>query len=443
MSNSREIALKILMRIEDGAYSNLILDSELSRHELSDLDKSYITRVIYGVVTYKLTLDYIIKKNSKIRLKKISQSILNILRLGIFEIYYMDKIPVSATCNEYVKLARKYGHNASSGFVNAILRNLSKKDLEANFEGLEGIELLSIKYSCPVWLVEKWSKQFGDIEELKKENNEKTDTCIRVNTLKTNRKELKQKLIDKGYEVRDGRIADILYIKKLKGLLSEELFNNGNFVVQDEAPAVIAHILQPKEGEKILDICSAPGGKTTHIAQLMNDNGEIVATDIHEHRVGLVEQLAEKLGVKSIKAQCMDATEYNPEFEEKFDGIVADVPCSGLGVIRKKPEIKWTANEEEKTDLVEIQMAILNNAKRYLKKGGRVVYSTCTLNLEENENIVKMFLEENKDFKIKNVEEYIPEELKSSIRPEGWLIFLPNQEKTDGFFACVLEKKNS
>ena len=441
MSNSREIALKILMRIEEGAYSNLILDSELSRHELSDLDKSYITRVIYGVVTYKLTLDYIIKKNSKIRLKKISPSILNILRLGIFEIYYMDKIPVSATCNEYVKLARKYGHNASSGFVNAILRNLSKKDLKTNFEGLEGNELLSIKYSCPLWLVEKWSKQFGDIEELLKANNEKTDTCIRVNTLKNSREELKQKLIDKGYEVSDGKIVDILYIKKLKGLLSEELFNEGYFVVQDEAPAIIAHILQPKENEEILDICSAPGGKTTHIAQLMNDKGEIIATDIHEHRVGLVQQLAEKLGIKSIKTECMDATEYNPEFEEKFDGIVADVPCSGLGVIRKKPEIKWTATEEEINDLVEIQKAILNNAKRYLKKGGRLVYSTCTTTIEENENMVKWFLEENKEFKVKNIAGYIPDKLKSIIVSEGWLLFMPNKEGTDGFFACVLEKE--
>lgn len=440
MSNSREIALKILMRIEEGAYSNLILDSELSRHELSDLDKSYITRVIYGVVTYKLTLDYIIRKNSKIRLKKISQSILNILRLGIFEIYYMDKIPVSATCNEYVKLARKYGHNASSGFVNAILRNLSKKELEVNFEGLEGNELLSVKYSCPLWLVEKWSKQFGDIEELLKANNEKTDTCIRVNTLKITREELKQELLDRGYEVSDGRIEDILYIKKLKGLLSEELFNDGYFVVQDEAPAIIAHILDPKEGEKIIDICSAPGGKTTHIAQLMSDKGEIVATDIHEHRVGLVEQLAKKLSIKSIKAECMDATEYHSEFEGMFDGIVADVPCSGLGVIRKKPEIKWTAKEEEIKDLVGIQKAILNNAKRYLKKGGRLVYSTCTNNEEENENIVKWFLQENKEFKIRKVDDLIPEGLKSSIRSEGWMLFLPSQENTDGFFACVLEK---
>lgn len=440
MSNSREIALKILMRIEDGAYSNLILDSELSRHELSDLDKSYITRVIYGVITYKLTLDYIVKKNSKIRLKKISQSILNILRLGIFEIYYMDKIPASATCNEYVKLARKYGHSASSGFVNAILRNLSKKELEANFEGLEGEELLAVKYSCPLWLVEKWLKQFGNIEDLLRSNNEKTDSCIRVNTLKISREELKQKLIDKGYDVSDGRVGDILYIKKLKGLLSEDLFNDGYFVVQDEAPAVIAHLLNPKEGEKILDICSAPGGKTTHVAQLMNDNGEIIATDIHEHRVGLVEQLSEKLGIKSIKTECLDATEYKPEFEEMFDGIVADVPCSGLGVIRKKPEIKWTANEEEIKDLVAIQKAILNNAKRYLKKGGRLVYSTCTITAEENENIVKWFLEENKEFKVRNIEEDIPEELKSTIKPQGWMLFLPNQEKTDGFFACVLEK---
>lgn len=440
MSNSREIALKILMRIEDGAYSNLILDSELSRHSLSDLDKAYVTRMIYGVVTYKLTLDYIIKKSSKIRLKKISQSILNILRLGIYELYYMDKIPVSATCNEYVKLSRKYGHNASSGFVNAILRNLSKKEIEANFEGLEGNELLSVKYSCPLWLVEKWSKQYANIEDLLKANNEKTDTCIRVNTLKITREELENKLIENGYEVEDGRIGDILYIKKLKGLLSEELFNEGYFVVQDEAPSIIAHILEPKEGEKILDICSAPGGKTTHIAQLMNDNGEIIATDIHEHRVGLVEQLAEKLGIKSIKAECMDATVYNNEFEEKFDGIVADVPCSGLGVIRKKPEIKWTVSEDEISELVDIQKAILNNAKRYLKKGGRLVYSTCTNTIDENENLVKWFLEENKEFKIKNIDKCIPIELKSALKPEGWLSFLPNQEKTDGFFACVFEK---
>lgn len=441
--NAREVSLKILLEYEKAeAYSNLLLDSELKKVELSDVDKAFTTRLVYGVITYIRTLDYIISKLSKVKIKKISKPIINILRLGLYQIYYLDKIPNSAVVNESVKLAKKYGHQASANFVNALLRNAGKKQKDDFFAEIkEEKERLAIYYSYPEWIVDLYIKQYGleRTRNILKANEEELIDCIRVNTLKITREELLEKLKD--FDVKEGRMKDIIYTTDIKRLLASEYFREGLFTVQDEAPSLVGHIINPQEGDVILDICAAPGGKTTHLAQLSNDKSKITAFELHEHRCKLIENLAQRLGIKSIEVEQHDATIFDEKLVEKFDKIVADVPCSGLGVIRRKPDIKWNTKEEDIEELTQIQYKILVNASKYLKKGGTLVYSTCTNNKKENDDIVNKFLEENKEFKISKIDN-IPEDFIKDVHNEGMLELAPDKNKCDGFFICKLIKMN-
>lgn len=366
MNNSREVALHILMKIEENkAFSNILLNSELKRAEINDLDKMFVTQLVYGVVANKYAIDHIIKKSSKIKFNKISVPILNILRLGVFQIYYLDKIPVSATCNESVKLSKKYGHISSANFVNAVLRNISRKNKDEFFEDIkDSLEYLSIYYSYPKWIIETWIKQFGKdgTTELLKANEKVDFECVRVNTIKANRDELLRRF--DGSE--KGKLSDVFYVKNVKDVLSSDEFKNGLVTLQDEAPALVAHLLSPKEKEEILDICAAPGGKTTHVAGLVNDNANIIAVELYPKRAELIEETARRLGINSIKVKVGDATEFCKEFENKFDKIIADVPCSGLGVIRKKPDIKFNIEKEDIDKINEIQKTILKIGRAHV-----------------------------------------------------------------------------
>lgn len=439
--NAREVTLKILLEFEnEEAYSNLLLNSKLNSIEMSDLDKAFVTRLVYGVITYQRTLDYIISKLSKVKIKKISKPILNILRMGLYQLHYLDKIPNSATVNESVKLAKKYGHQASANFVNALLRNASKKAKDDFFEDIrDKKEKLAIYYSYPDWIVDLYEKQYGieRTEKILMANDEELIDCIRVNTLKITREDLLNNLKD--FDVKEGRTKDIFYTKDIKRLLASDFFKDGLFTVQDEAPSLVGHIINPQEGEEILDICAAPGGKTTHLAQLSNDKANITAFELHEHRCKLIKDLCIRLGIKSVRVVQKDATIFDENLIEKFDKIVADVPCSGLGVIRRKPDIKWNTKEEDIKELVEIQYKILTNASKYLKKGGTLVYSTCTNNKKENDDVVNRFLEENKEFEISKIDN-IPDDFLKDVYNDGMLELLPDKNNCDGFFICKLIK---
>lgn len=439
MKSARETALHILMQLDENkAFSNILLNSELNKSELSEVDKTFVTQLVYGVVANKIAIDYIIKKSSKVKFNKIAVPILNILRMGIFQIYYLDKIPVSATCNEAVKLAKKYGHTSSAGFVNAILRNISRHDENEFFENFnDRSEFLSVYYSYPRWLIDIWVKQFGidKAEELIKANCEVSYDSVRVNTLKTTVLDI----LTAFPECDKGKLNDIVYTNDVKRIITSSEFKNGLITLQDEAPALVAHLLKPKEGQHILDICAAPGGKTTHVAQLVNDNAEILATDLYPQRLHLIEKTAERLGVSCIKSMAFDATVFNEEFCNKFDRIIADVPCSGLGVIRKKPDIKFNIVKEDIEKISEVQRKILENAGKYLKVGGILVYSTCTNVFFENQENIKWFLEKNDNFEIVTDESVIPSEWKSGLE-NGMLSLLPNLHGCDGFFICCLSK---
>lgn len=444
IDKARETALKIIYNIEsNNAYSNISLDEEIEKNRkvLTSKDIGFITELTYGVITWKLTLDEIIKKYSKLKLKKISLWILNILRMGIYQIVFLSKVPKSAAVNESVNLAKRYGHKNSANFVNAILRKVSKSDYDEMFEIKNDIERISKTTSMPVWIVEDLLKENDKkiVEEICQNSNLKPELLVRVNNLKTNKEKLKEKLEEKNIEVKNGVLEDFLILKNAKNLENMEEFKNGLFTVQDEAAGLTCKILNPSKTDFVLDACSSPGGKTTYLAEIKNDEGKILAFDIHPHRVKLVENASKRLGLKCIETKVKDARIYDENLKEKFDKILLDVPCLGLGVLKRKPDIKWQKKKEDVEEITKVQKQILDVCSKYLKIGGHLIYSTCSILKEENENIVNKFLEENKNFKIEKIELEENNFFKKYLKNEGFMQVFQN-EKTDGFFICKMEK---
>lgn len=445
IDKAREMALKVLYRIDkERAYSNIALDEELkkNRNNLNEKDIGLISEIVYGTTTWKLTLDEIIKKYSNIKLKKISTWILNILRIGIYQIIFLDKIPKSAAVNESVNLAKRYGHKSSSNFVNAILRKVEKKDFDEFFEIKDDIERISKTTSMPTWIIEELLQEnsIDKVSEICQNSNKRPKVCIRVNKLNTTKEEVKKKLEGKGINARYGLINDFLILDKAKNIENMEEFKKGDFTIQDEAAGLIPLILNPKEGEKILDACSSPGGKTTYMAEIMNNKGNIEAWDIHEHRVKLVQETSKRLGINIINAKVNDATIYKEEYKEYFDKILLDVPCLGMGVLKRKPDIKWQRKKPDIEEITKIQMKILETCSKYLKSGGELVYSTCSIFNEENRQIIEKFIKKNKEFEIVKIKEIEQEFFNKYIINSKYISVYQN-EKTDGFFICKIAKK--
>ena len=441
----REVALKVLYNIEvNKAYSNITLDEEINKNMkiLDNRDIGFISELTYGVITWKLTIDEIIKKYSNLRLNKISPWILNILRMGIYQIVFLNKVPKSAAVNESVNLAKRYGHKGSSNFVNAILRKVSKNDYEEMFKIENNVERISKTTSMPVWIVETLLKEntLEKVEEICKNSNLKPELSIRVNNLKTSKEELKKKLEEKDIKVENGVLEDFLILKNAKNIENIEEFKNGFFTVQDEAAGLTAKILNPQINDTVLDACSSPGGKTTYLAEIMKDKGEVIAFDIHPHRVKLVEQVSKRLNLKSIKTDVKDSSIYDEKYKEKFDKILLDVPCLGLGVLKRKPDIKWKRKKEDIKEISKIQKQILDTCSKYLKKGGALVYSTCSILKEENEDVVNEFLEENENFEMEKIELEENNYFKKFCKNNKFLQVYQS-EKSDGFFICKMIKK--
>lgn len=473
VDKTREVALKTLYRINtEDAYSNIALDEMLNKNRniLNERDIGLISEIVYGVCTWRLTLDEIIKKYSNIRLKKISQWILNILRMGVYQIVFLDRIPKSAAVNESVNLAKRYGHKSSSNFVNAILRKVDKSDYEEFFEIENDIERISKTNSMPIWIIEELLKQrnsenkqkdisdkqrtienrqkniedkernFKEIETVCKNSNIKPKISIRVNKLKIDKNELKNKLKEENINVKDGLIDDFLIIDQTKDIENLDLFKKGFFTIQDEAAGLVPLVLNPKAKEHILDACSAPGGKTTYIAELMKNEGKIEALDLYEHRVNLVQETAKRLGISIINTNVKDATKLQEEYLMEFDKILLDVPCLGLGVLKRKPDIKWKRNKEQIQDIKKIQQEILQNCSKYLKNSGELVYSTCSILKEENEDIINNFLQNNPDFQLEKLDLNKYKYFEKFLKNEKFLQVYQN-DFTDGFFICKIKKK--
>lgn len=431
IDKAREIALKVLYEVDkNDAYSNIALDEILRKtrkvsNEIDERDIGFISEIVYGTIAWRLTIDEIIKKYSNIKIRKISLWILNILRMSIYQILFLDRVPKSAAVNEGVNLAKRYGHKASSNFVNAVLRKVDKKDYEEFFSIENDVERISKTTSMPVWIVEELLKQntIEKVEEICQASNLKPKLYIRVNRLKTDKQMLTESLEKKEIKIEGGSTEDFLILKGIKNIENLEEFKRGMFTIQDETAGLIPRILNPKPNEKVLDACSSPGGKTTYMAELMNNQGELKAWDLHEHRVKLVDKTANRLGITIIETEVKDATIYEEKYFEYFDKILLDVPCLGIGVLKRKPDIKWKRKKEDIKEITQLQEEILSNCSKYLKPEGELVYSTCSILREENEEIIHKFIKNNKNFQI-----------------EKQLQIYQN-EKTDGFFICKMRKK--
>lgn len=443
-NNPRQLALKVLVDInKKDAYSNIELNK--IGKGLDPRDENLIRELVYGVIENRLYLDHVITKASKIRLKKLHPHILDIVRMGLYQIIFMDRIPDSAAVNESVKLAKKYGHRGSVGYVNGILRAIIRdKDRFTHIDKEDMVSYISIKYSHPEWMVKRWIGEFGldFTESLCKANNERPLLNIRVNSLKISRQDLKARLEEKGMTLKEGQYArDCLIIQEGQNITGLQEFKEGLFTIQDESSMLVGQIMDPREGSTLLDVCSAPGGKATHMAQIMGNKGLVISRDIYQHKLSLIRENSKRLGIDILKVENHDALERDEELVGKVDYLLIDAPCSGLGLIRRKPEIKWQRREEDIAALSRLQYDIISNVKDYIRLGGNLVYSTCTIEKDENINLIKRFLEENPNFKLVSLENSLDHKDKLANLKDGYLELYPHIHGTDGFFIAKMIKE--
>jgi 16S rRNA (cytosine967-C5)-methyltransferase len=445
----RAICLEILNRAEETALhpDRLLTDSFKRYRYFTSLDRAFLTELTYGVIRWREKLDWVIRHFSKISFAKIELETLNILRLGLYQILFMSRTPSSAAVNESAELAKRIRGKGGAGFVNAVLRSCIRQKDEIRYPDMaEDPALhLSVVESHPLWLVQRWVKEMGTEEVLKicKFNNQISPLTLRTNTLKIGRKDLIRKLEEEKLKPLPTTFSEEGILLQDPPPTSELPFiKEGLFIIQDEASELVTFILDPKPGERILDACAAPGGKTTHMAQRMENQGEIYALDLSEGKLDLVEEMCQRLGIKIVKTTKGDAVKSLPILQGvKFDRILADVPCSGFGTVRRNPDLKWRRKEKDIGRLSELQFAILNNLSAYVKEGGVLIFSTCTVFHEENEDVVEKFLRGRPEFKIDGIDEVLREKLRPFLQ-NGYFKTFPPKNEMDGFFVARLRKES-
>lgn len=449
--HARTVAYRILIRIDaEKAYSNLSLNQEIGHAKLDARDRGLVTELVYGVLRMRGHLDYIINQFSKRPVDSLEPGVRNILRLGLYQMRFMDKIPVSAAVNTAVELAKSEFHEGIAKFVNGVLRNIDRGMAEVKFPDAtkDPVGYISTYYSHPHWLVEKWLARFGYEEtvELCDTNNQVPDLTIRVNTLKADFATLADDLAEK-YNFDVFLLAypyEGLLLENATGFTETEEFKNGYFTVQGQASMLVSHALKVEHGMKVADLCAAPGGKTAHIAALMENTGEVLAVDIHPHKIELIEDNCRRLGVTNVKTMCADTSSLELEADQ-FDRILLDAPCSGLGLLAQKPEIRWAKTPEEIRELAALQKTLLKKSLTWLKPGGIIVYSTCTITPEENQEVVDEVLSAG-GVNLLDLRKLLPAEEQEIFAENGYdtpyLEFLPHISETEGFFIAALQKKS-
>lgn len=413
---------------------------------LTDLDKTFAREIVYGVLRWRGRLDWIIAAYSRIKPSRLERAILAILRMGAYQILFMDRVPAPAAVDESVKLAKGLRKKEATAFVNGILRGIAEGRKEITYPDLQThpIDNIAAFHSLPQWLVRRWVDQFGREETIAlcSANNQFPSLTVRVNTLKASREEVIQQLHDQGIEASPTPFSPVgLCIKDPPALTSWAPLQDGWLQVQNEAAQLVSLILASKPGQRVLDLCAAPGGKTTHLAELMQDQGEIIAVDVSQAKLALVQENCRRLGISIVKAMALDATKPLPFPSGSFDGCLIDAPCTGLGTLRRHPEGKWRIKEQDITRLQEMQGQILRQAAPLVKQGGVLVYSTCTLTSEENEGVIKAFLSEHPEFRLENASELLPRGCEGLVDSQGYLRTFPHRHGMDGFFAARLKRK--
>ena len=418
-TNTRELALDMLLAIDrDGQYSHLVLRDVLDKYQyLSKQERAFLTRLTEGTVERMLTLDYVIDQFSKTKVKKMKSLIRELMRLSVYQIMYMDGVPDAAVCNEAVKLARKRGFSGFSGFVNGVLRSVARGWKDVTFQNE------SVRYSVPEWIIDGWNADYGrDVtEKMLEAFMQPAKITVRTNTQKCTPEELKDRLSQEGVTVE--AIEGISYAFALSGfdyLAGLGSFQDGWFYVQDISSMTVAHAADPKKGDYIIDVCAAPGGKSSHLAELLDGSGMVEARDLTEYKVGLIEENILRHDLHNMKAVQQDATLFDEASVEKADILICDLPCSGLGVIGRKSDIRYKMTAEKAHDLAVLQQEMLDTVWKYVKRGGKLIYSTCTIHKEENEDNVAAFLQKHPQFTLVEQRQIFP------------------MEGSDGFFVAKM-----
>lgn len=443
--NARKMALTILEEMDDKAsYSTISLNKKLNNIKANYTDRRFVSQLVYGVLENRMLLDHVIREYSSTKLRKINNYILNDLRLGAYQIMFLDRIPSSAAVNESVKLAKKK-YPGLEGFVNGILRNISRNPQDFKLPEREKSPLiyLSVKYSHPEWLVERWISRYGvdSTEKLLKANNTTPELTIRANMRMNTVEELKGILAAENVITDDGLICKgCLRIKHAtQSVMELKAFEDGRFIVQDEASAKAAEILSPLPGARVLDVCAAPGGKTLYMADLMDNKGLIVARDVYPHKLKMIADNAQRLGIDIIRLQNLDALKLDKESLEQFEYVLVDAPCSGLGIIRRKPEIRYNKTLQDVQELAGIQLQMLEIAAQYVRKGGHILYSTCTIEPEENEQVVEAFMAcHSNEFEFVDIRDEFDA---SCVQDKPYVTLYPQTSGTDGFFMCKIRRR--
>lgn len=450
MIGSREIAVRILCETdEEGKFAGRILHQLLAKSDLDGRDKRLVCQLVYGVIRRKNTLDWIIEKFSskKNAFFGLSNRIKNILRLGIYQLVFLEKIPAYAVVNESVELAKIGGKKSQAGFVNGILREFERNISNLKFPEIEAdpIEHISITYSHPEWLVKKWVDEFGFDETvaLCKVNNSVPPIVLRINELKVTVKECLDMLRDEGIDYRKSRFFDyVVIVKAVEGEVSRlyelDIFKKGYFILQDEASLFASVALDPVKGEKVLDLCASPGGKSTHLAQLMDNEGDIISVDISKEKLALIEENIERLGVNIIETIKGDVKNLKGFWKGEVDKILLDVPCSNTGVLRRRIEAKWRLKEKDLKAFQNNQLAMLNSASDFVKYGGVIVYSTCSITKEEGEEVIEKFLSKKGGFEVEPIDGFKDKEI---VTKDGFLRTYPHKDGIDGVFVAKIRRR--
>ncbi|ODA40951.1 16S rRNA (cytosine(967)-C(5))-methyltransferase RsmB [Desulfosporosinus sp. BG] len=444
---ARGMAVHMLTRVEvEGAYANLLLQKNVGK--LTDSrDRQFVTLLVNGALKHRLTLDYVLRKYLSKPMSALPHEVRAILRIGAFQLLYVDKVPDAVAVNESVELAKPFPKY--TGLVNVVLRKVMNQGWDFSWpdEKRETVRYLSVRYSHPEWMIQRWLKRWGleETEALCRANNESAQTWIRTNTLKISREDLMDRLTQEGITVEVGtRIPESLRIQNFGSLERVESFCEGLFTVQDESSQLVAHVVAPKPGQHVLDACSAPGGKTTHLAQMMGNEGEILAFDVHSHKLEFIDQLAQRLGITIIQPQLGDARDLPGIKLGSQQRVLVDAPCSGLGVLRRRADLRWRKEEQDIKDLPQLQLAILERAASCVAVGGDLIYSTCTIEPEENFELVKKFRSEHPEFEPVNLVENLPFTLEDSREiqqaSKGMLQLLPHRHGMDGFFLAKFRR---
>lgn len=438
--NVRDAALSILLAIDKNqAYSNLLLSETIKRHKIEAKDRALLTEITYGTLQYKMTLDYYLDPFIR---GSVDHWVRWLLRLSLYQIHYLTRIPPHAAVNEAVEIAKRRGHQGIASMVNGILRSILRQGVASTDEIKDPIERLAIETSHPEWLVQRFVDNYGMevATEMLQENNVPPVQTVRVNTTKVNVEEAITSLEAEGLTAKKSdMMPECLHVTNGQPARTKA-FQEGLITIQDESSMIPANVLHPNPGMRVLDMCAAPGGKTTHLAEIMNNEGSILATDLHPHKLDLIDHNTDRLGINIVETAPIDGRKA-PDFlqPESFDAILVDAPCSGLGVMRRKPDIKYTKREEDLENLQKIQLALLDAATKVLKIEGKLVYSTCTVDKKENEGTVNAFLTAHPEMEAIQLES-LPTKLAEK-QANGMLQVFPQDFGSDGFFVAAFRKK--